>query len=135
MRLLPVLVSGLTLLGSGFGKVTLPATYGNLPLSFEPNRGQADSKALYLARGNGYLVSLESSGSRIFLRHSGKSAHISSRLVGGSSISQLEPLDPLPGHSSYFRGNDRSKWLTAIPNFSRVRAAGVYPGIDVVYYR
>ena len=54
--------------------------------------------------------------------------------MGRIDSAKLEALDPLPGHSSYFRGPDRSKWVTGIPNFARVRAAGVYPGIDLVYY-
>jgi hypothetical protein len=134
MRLLPVLAVGLTLLSPTFAKVTTPANYGKLPLSFEPNRGQAGAGTLYLARGNGYLLSLEPSGSRIMLRHKDKSAEISSKLLGSSKSSRLEALDPLPGHSSYFRGQDHAKWVTGVPNFARVRAAGIYPGIDLIYY-
>ena len=133
MRLLPFLAVGLTFLSPTFAKVT-SANYGKLPLSFEPNRGQAAAGTLYLARGNGYLLSLESSGSRIMLRQKDKSAEISSKLLGSSKGSRLEALDPLPGHSSYFRGQDPSKWVTAVPNFARVRAAAVYPGIDLIYY-
>src|SRR5262249_18724392 len=48
--------------------------------------------------------------------------------------SRLEAIDPLPGHSSYFRGQDASRWITGIPNFAKVRASGVYPGIDLIYY-
>src|SRR6266496_4123324 len=91
-----------------------PAAAPNLPLSFEANRGQADSKTLYLARGSGYVLSLENSGSRVLLRHGKKSAEISSRLVGASGR-PLEALDPLPGNSSYFRGKDPSKWVTGVP--------------------
>jgi hypothetical protein len=68
------------------------------------------------------------------LRARNKSAQISSRLVGAATHPRLEALDPLPGHSSYFRGNDPSKWVTNIPNYAKVRAAGVYPGIDLIYY-
>jgi len=32
--------------------------YGNLPLSFEANRGQADSDVKFLSRGNGYTLLL-----------------------------------------------------------------------------
>lgn len=134
MRNLLVFVTAFTILSPTFAAVHASPDYGKIPLSFEPNRGQAESKALYLARGSGYLVSLESSGSRILLRKGSKSAQISSRLVGGSGSSQLEALDRLPGHSSYFHGQDRAKWVTDIPNFARVRAAGVYPGIDLIYY-
>jgi hypothetical protein len=134
MRIVTEAVTGLFLISVSFAAKPAASNFGQIPLSFEPNRGQADSKALYLARGDGYLVSLESSGSRVLLRKGRKSARITSRLVGGSAISQLEALDPLAGHSSYFRGSDRSKWVTGIPNFARVRASGVYPGIDLVYY-
>jgi hypothetical protein len=134
MRNLPVFAILFTSLSPAFAAIHASPNYGRIPLSFEPNRGQAEPKALYLARGNGYLLSLESSGSRILLRKGSKSAEISSRLVGGSGSSQLEALDRLPGHSSYFHGQDRSKWVTDIPNFARVRAAGVYKGIDLIYY-
>ncbi|MBI4166258.1 MAG: hypothetical protein HY508_11055 [Acidobacteria bacterium] len=43
-------------------------------------------------------------------------------------------LDPLPGRSNYFRGNDPKKWRTNIPNFAKVKYEEVYPGIDLVYY-
>src|SRR5258708_6098722 len=69
-----------------------PATAPNLPLSFEPNRGQAESKTLYLARGSGYVLSLDASGSRVLLGHGPKSAEISSRLVDSAS-GPLEALD------------------------------------------
>jgi Beta-propeller repeat len=134
MRIVTATLTTLFLSSISFAAPSAASNYGKIPLSFEPNRGQADSKALYLARGTGYLVSLESSGPRILLRKGSKSAQISSRLVGGSGSSKLEALEPLPGHSSYFRGRDRSKWVTGIPNYARVRAAGVYPGIDLVYY-
>jgi Beta-propeller repeat len=134
MRIVTATITGFFLLSASFAAKPAASNYGKIPLSFEPNRGQVDSKTLYLARGNGYLVSLEPSGSRILLRKGAKSAQISTRLVGGSGTSRFQALDPLPGHSSYFRGRDRSKWVTGIPNFGRVQAAGVYPGIDLVYY-
>src|SRR5258708_990236 len=129
MRFLPALAAGLIYLSPTFAKVTTLETYGKLPLSFEPNRGQAGAGTLYLARGNGYLLSLEASGSTIRLRNKDKSAKISSQLVGSSKSPHLEALDPLPGHSNYFRGQDPSKWVTGVPNFERGPAAWVYPGI------
>lgn len=38
------------------------------------------------------------------------------------------------GVSSYFLGNDPSKWIAAVPHYSRVRYRDVYPGIDLIYY-
>ena len=109
--------------------------YGEVPLHFEPNQGQAGSPALYVARGDGYRVTVDAKGSsQILLRRGPQSAVISSSLVGGNSKPPMEALDRLPGISSSFRGQDPSKWITAIPNFARVRAASVYPGIDMIYY-
>src|SRR5258708_3682890 len=131
MRPLTGIAVSLILFTPAFAK---PAVAPNLPLNFEPNRGQADSRTLFLARGGGYVLSLENSGSRVLLRHGTKSAEISSWLVGSQGASPLEALDPLPGHSSYFRGKDPSKWVTGVPTFARVRQSGVYPGIDLIYY-
>ena len=131
MRVLPGIAISLILWAPAFAK---PAAAPNLPLSFEPNRGQADVKTLYLARGSGYLLNLESSGLRILVRHGTKSAEISSHLIGATGERPLEALDPLPGHSSYFRGRDSSKWVTGVPTFARVRQPAVYPGIDLIYY-
>ena len=39
-----------------------------------------------------------------------------------------------PGRSNYFIGNDPTKWRTNVPQFSKVKYAGVYPGIDLVFY-
>ena len=99
MRILPVSTIGFIILSNSFAALAASSNYGKIPLSFEPNRGQADSKTLYLARGNGYLVSLQSSSSRILLRKGGKSAQISSRLVGGNSV----PVQAQNGLQQYIR--------------------------------
>ncbi|MGD0695218.1 MAG: SBBP repeat-containing protein, partial [Terriglobia bacterium] len=41
--------------------------YGKLPLSFEANEGQTDSKVQFLSRGNGYAVFLEASEATLAL--------------------------------------------------------------------
>lgn len=41
---------------------SIAATYAKLPLSFEPNRGQFDRRALYAAQGAGYTLFLTHSG-------------------------------------------------------------------------
>ncbi len=45
-----------------------------------------------------------------------------------------EPFDPLRSKSNYFIGNDPNLWRTGIPNYGRVRYAGIYPGVDLLYY-
>ncbi|MBI2877536.1 MAG: SBBP repeat-containing protein, partial [Candidatus Tectomicrobia bacterium] len=47
---------------------------------------------------------------------------------------QVEGVEPLPGKSHYFIGNDPQKWRTDLPTYARVQYKGVYPGIDLVFY-
>ncbi len=105
-----------------------------MQLSFEPNRGQAAPDAEFVARGTGYYVALGSQGSRMLLRSNGGSADVRTTLAGAERGAKFTGEEGLPGHSSYFRGQDQAKWITGLPNYARVRASGVYPGIDVVYY-
>src|SRR3984957_12414315 len=44
--------------------------YGDLPLSFEANRGQADSQVKYMARGRGYTLFLTPKETVLALQHS-----------------------------------------------------------------
>lgn len=54
--------------------------------------------------------------------------------AGANPHPRIEGVDPLPGHSNYFIGNDPQQWHTDIPTYARVRYGDVYPGIDVVFY-
>lgn len=133
MKTLPVIAFGSMAVLAMANTPARPAI-GTLPLSFEPNRGQAEPSARFLARGAGYYLTVNSRGSRVVLRKGDKAAEIKTRLVGANPASDLSPIDPLPGKSAWFRGKDPSKWITGIPTYARVKAASVYPGIDVVYY-
>jgi hypothetical protein len=56
------------------------------------------------------------------------------QLLGANLRARLAGASPLPGKINYLVGRDRKAWRTGIATFGRVRAAGVYPGIDLVYY-
>ncbi|UCE62925.1 MAG: SBBP repeat-containing protein, partial [Nitrospirota bacterium] len=55
-------------------------------------------------------------------------------LVGAKGQAKMVGQDRLPGRSHYFIGNDPSQWRTNIPQYAKVVAEQVYPGIDLVYY-
>jgi beta-propeller repeat-containing protein len=52
----------------------------------------------------------------------------------GSGPARAAGEDEFPAKANYFIGNDPGKWHRGVPTFAKVRYAGVYPGIDVVYY-
>jgi Beta-propeller repeat len=119
-------------------------TYARLPLSFEANQGQTDSRVKFLAQGPGYTLFLTSDEAVLALpapSHADKpgadrenSPTMAMRLVGANPASRISGLEELEGKSNYFIGNDPAKWRTNIPNYAKVRYREVYPGVDLVYY-
>ncbi len=135
------------------------ANLAKLPMSFEPNRGQADSQFNFLARGSGYTLLLSPAEADLGLRSAANSSTSSTqaktpgdpssasvvkapnpyatlrlRFLGANAAAKIEGLDEQPGVSNYYLGNDPAKWRTNVPHFSRVRYQNLYPGIDIVYY-
>ena len=123
-----------------------------LPLSFEPNRGQADTQVHYLARGPGYTVFLMDREAVLSLKTGtanrgaltseagrerprlGSGAVVRIQPVGVKRHAAVQGLDQLPGVSNYFIGSDPAKWRTGIPTYGKVKYDGIYSGIDLVYY-
>jgi uncharacterized repeat protein (TIGR01451 family) len=121
------------------------AAFGRLPLSFEPNQGQSDSRVKFLAHGNGYGLYLTSSEAVLALPQLSKvSSQVSSKdqsrpvvemqFGGANQSAQLTGTNLLPGKSNYFIGNDPSRWHRNIPQFSRVQYSDLYSGIDLDFY-
>jgi len=101
-----------------------------LPLHFEPNRGQAPAEARYLARVRNATVSLTEGG--IFV--DGPGGRTAIRCEGSAATAPWTPAGESAGTTSYWIGNDSSRWLRSIPNFNRVERKEIYPGIDLVVY-
>lgn len=132
-----------------------PEALGELPLSFEQNRGQTDRRVKFLSRSGGSVLFLTADEAVLTFggqgvgrgrgddeeRARGKAngerksrAVIRMKLEGASSSAAVEGLEQLPGRSNYFDGSDPGGWQTDVPQFARVRYQQVYPGIDLVYY-
>jgi len=139
------------------------ASYGHLPLSFEPNRGQSDARVKFSARKAGYTLFLTQTEAVFSLQH-GIAADPSAlpasagndaagKLAGGITGPRTTPdavlrvqlinanpnaavtgLEQLPGKVNYIRGNDPSKWVANIPSYGRVEYSNVFRGIDLFYY-
>jgi hypothetical protein len=110
------------------------ASMGKLPLSFEPNRGQTDPRVQFLSRGPGYTVFFTKDETVFSLKDTNTSnAVVRMRFVGGTNSVNIHPLEAQSGVSNYMIGNDSSKWLTDVAQYTKLRYENVYPGIDVVY--
>ncbi len=125
--------------GSTVARAKVNEGYGKLPMSFEENRGQADRRVKFTSQGQGYSTFLTSSEVVLSLRTAASPAnpgkHASIRMgFSGARAATVTGEDRQIATSSYFIGNDPSKWITGAPNYARVRYRGLYPGVDMVFY-
>ena len=129
-----------------FRKAEVRQTYAELPLGFEPNRGQAGKQVRFLSRGPGYsyllldrelVFQFQSGGSPGGSRLQGAAGGISAlrmRLVNGKPRPGIRGENRLRSKSHYLRGTDPGQWRLDVPTFSKVRYQQVYPGIDLIFY-
>ena len=141
---------------------TTPATQplpdlSALPLAFEPNVGQADPAARFMAHtGSGAL--LFTPGSVVLVLDAPISVPTSAGVAFRHAPDLLAPPPPrppaprvrlrwaranaaptlvggtrLPGLINYLHGNDPAHWQTAVPTYSALTYQGLYPGIDLHY--
>jgi hypothetical protein len=134
------------------GRARVSETFGKLPLRFEVNEGQSDSRVRFLSRGGGYNIFLTPSEAVIVLSRragakakrggepsarrqaAGESTVLRMSLVGANAGPKIVGVDELPGKSNYFIGDDPSRWQTGVAGYGGVKYEQVYPGVDLVYY-
>src|SRR5260370_15387705 len=93
---------------------------------FEPANKQ---ETQWTAQGFGYAASFATSHIELAGRAKGG---LRMELVGSAPTAAMRGEEPLPSHSSYFRGHDPRQWRSNVSQFSRLRARNVYRGVDVV---
>ncbi|HEX4950118.1 MAG TPA: SBBP repeat-containing protein [Blastocatellia bacterium] len=111
-------------------------TFANLPLRFEANFGQLDPEVKFLARNAGYTVYL-TAAEALFMPGQMKTGQhtkaLKMRFPGAATPASIVGLEQLPGQSNYFTGAPAT-WRTGVPGFAKVKYAGLYPGVDLIYY-
>jgi hypothetical protein len=119
----------------------------SVPLSFEPNQGQAASTVQFLSRGSGYALFLAPGKVVLNLeRQRPASAAATGQppeaasvdtlymdLIGANAKASAVGLVPQPGVVSYFVGNDPKNWRSGIPTYGKVEYPQIYPGVDLVF--
>ena len=101
-----------------------------IPLSFEPNRGQTASQVRYLGRSREGIVFFTDQGMTIAVP-----GHGSFRLqfAEATASANFLPETLLAGRSNYLSTN-ASPSITNIESYASLLERGVYPGIDVRFY-
>ena len=104
---------------------------------FEANKVQADPSVAFVAKGPGYAVLLQSNGSADYRFPAGLSGDAQPPLgiefAGQRAPAAVAGEEPLAGVTNYYSGSRSADWYSGIPHYRRVRFAGVYPGIDLMW--
>ena len=125
--------------------------YGQIPLAFEVNENQVDPQVKFLSRGAGYTLFLtpteavfalrqglllepKSRTTRSPLPKKEEAGLLRLKLLSANTNAAVSGEEQLRGTSNYFFGNDPRQWRTSVRQFAKVRYAGVYRGVDLVYY-
>ncbi len=130
--------------GGTAGSSALEASWGRLPLRFEANEGQLDSRVLFVSRGSGFNLSLTREGASLLFVEPARrgmaeaavpprSLAVDLRLVGGNAAPQVAGESPA-APANYFVGRDPSRWRRGVQAYESVRYDAVYPGVDLVFH-
>ena len=133
-------------------RLRIEAGYGNLPLAFEPNRGQTDSRVKFLSHAGHHTLWLTNDEAVLAvgrwirphrLNQGGKEKSLQAnesapavlrmKFVGANANPHVAGEARQPGTVNYFIGKPE-QWRTKIPVYSRVRYSSLYPGVDLVFY-
>jgi len=132
----------------GAARARMQAAYGRLPLGFESNQGQADSSIHFLSRStstglffkrNELVLQLGvSSHSPLKVANSKEvtpqaKTRIRLRWLGANTDPEILGEERL-GRKSHYLAGDANSWRLNVPNYSRIRYKGIYPGIDLIFY-
>jgi hypothetical protein len=132
-------VSGRGMKNDSAAQARARAAYAGLPLYFEANRGQTDASVKFFSRAAGYNLYLTPSEAVMVMSRAKGAKNkggvaLRMKLKGANANPTISGQDILPGRTSYFLGSDRSKWLSGVEQYAKVKLSRVYPGIDMVYY-
>jgi hypothetical protein len=121
-----------------------------LPRLFEQNIGQKDEKVKFFSHGRDYSLSLAAHETTYQIPDSNcssgkvrgkseqsskpcKAINLTMKLLGANQNPNIYGIDDAVTKTSYFIGNDSSKWRTDIANFYSVYYQNIYQGIDFIY--
>lgn len=118
---------------AGKGHSQAAGTYGKPPLTFE--RRGADTNGLpFVAYLSGHSVSFGVSGAVFETPGGSNQPEAMLQFTGARPNVGPQAVGPQAGIANYFIGSQPEQWRTAVPLFKKIKYAGLYPGIDLIYY-
>ncbi len=135
-------------------------TFGKLPITFIPNKGQRDSKVKCYTLGKGFQCLFTTEGvlytffapaTSPSLSHTERSSQISQQLtqmeqeqrlkgvtlalrfIGANPQVAMKAHGEESGTVNYLKGNDPAEWITELPQYQEIIYKELWSGIDLVF--
>ncbi|MFH1825620.1 MAG: SBBP repeat-containing protein [Candidatus Firestonebacteria bacterium] len=134
-----VLFLGLTILLGSYiivmgEEISVTKGYGNLPLYFIENQGQADKDISYYAKISKQDIYLASERIIFSSYVEEKKSEFSLNFIGANKKVKIGGENKQEGKVNYFVGKDTSKWRRDISTYKEVVYHSIYPNIDLKLY-
>ncbi|MEP6656127.1 MAG: SBBP repeat-containing protein [Betaproteobacteria bacterium] len=109
---------------------------GRLPLAFEENRGQHDSRARFVAHGGAYRAFFTDQGVDLVLGRSAakRASVVRMRLAFPQAGAIPSGHDPLPGRTHYLIESDAARHVRDVVNYAGVDYLSPEAGVDLRFY-
>ncbi len=122
------------------------------PFTFEPNQGQAPVQVKWLGQSSRYQVRLDSESVTIVIPdkselqvtsprlpgiqplHTLKYSAVRMKLAGSQPWKEITGAERTAGVSNYVNPRNLDRSINGVPQYSRVKVANVYEGIDLLLY-
>ncbi len=121
--------------------------YSKLPITFEANVGQTDSRVKFISRADGHTLFLTPTEAVLALDSNDSTsernplsqtpdtqAMLRMKFIGANPAPSVMGQEEQKSKTSYLTGKDSRNWLTNVSSFGRVFYGNIYRGIDLIYY-
>jgi hypothetical protein len=118
--------------GDATGGTSRASQAGNLPMSFVPNRGQADPRVRYYAQTPGFAAYFTRDGLTMAFSKGRRGHALELGFVDANPRLRIEGTRQLPGRFNDFTGKQRH---VSMPTYAGIVYRDLWPGIDLSFTR
>jgi hypothetical protein len=125
------------LVSASSARESAAGAYRNRPLVFESHRSAVGGMPWFTAHASGRNLLFGASGTvsewGLGAGASDPQPEITMQLAGARGNVAPQAIGPQAGSANYLVGSP-DRWRLGVPLFGKIRYAGLYPGIDLIYY-
>lgn len=126
-QIILIAIFAVLMMGVLNGASMVPASnFGNIPLYFVANHGQADAAVAYYARTPGYTLWVTHNGVKLGDTHL--------VFLDANKHPGIDALGQTSHTVNFFRGKDTTQWKTGVPTSKAVLYKELYKNIDLKIY-